>query len=275
MEQNSFHFLWISVMFWGAGCSGPLESRMIYFPDGPLRATPSDAGLAYEDLFLETRDGVRIHAWFVPKAKARGTMLWFHGNAGNMGDRVAQIKTYHDRWSVSQILIDYRGYGKSGGQISEEGTYEDGRAAMSYLLKEKGISPGALILFGRSLGAAVAVQMATEFDAAGLILETPFTSIRDMARRHYPLIGSAYPLRIRYASIDKISRVTMPLLILHGDRDNIVPFEQAERLFEAANEPKRFFRIAGAGHNDILLTADNSYHLEVGRFIAEVVKEEE
>ncbi len=262
-------------MFWGAGCSGPLETRLIYFPDRTLRATPSDAGLPYEDLSLETRDGVSINGWFVPKPGARATMLWFHGNAGNMGDRVAQIKTYHDRWSVSQMLIDYRGYGKSGGQVSEEGTYEDGRAAIAYLLKDKGIPPGALILFGRSLGAAIAVQMATEFKAAGLILETPFTSIRDLARHHYPLIGRVYPLAIRYASIDKIGRVTMPLLILHGDRDSIVPFEQGERLFQSANEPKCFFAIPGAGHNDILLRADNAYHLEVGRFIAHGVKAEE
>ena len=258
-------------MTWGAGCGGPLESRLIYFPDRTVRATPADVGLPYEDLYLETKDGVRLNAWFVPKPGARATMLWFHGNAGNMGDRVAQIKIYHQRWSVSQMLIDYRGYGKSGGEVSEEGTYEDGRAAMAYVTEDKGISPQALVLFGRSIGAAIAVQMATEFKAAGLILETPFTSIRDMARRHYPLIGRAYPLSIRYASIDKIAQVTMPLLVLHGDRDDIVPFGQGERLFQAANEPKRFFTISGAGHNDILLRADNAYHLEVAQFIAQVV----
>lgn len=251
----------------------PLENRFIFFPDPWVAASPSDVGLAYEDIFLNTRDGEKINAWFVPKEGTRATMLWFHGNAGNIGHRVAQIKLYHDRWQVNQMLVEYRGYGKSSGTVSEEGTYEDGRAAIAHLFEQKGVSSGELIIFGRSLGAAVAVQMATESESAGLILESPFTSVRDMAQRHYPVIGNLLPLKIRYDSIHKIKDVHVPLLILHGDRDRIVPVQMGRQLFEAANEPKHFFPIDGAGHNDILFQADETYHEAVVMFIGDAVKE--
>jgi fermentation-respiration switch protein FrsA (DUF1100 family) len=249
------------------GCNAPFEASLIYFPSRELRFTPSDVGLAYEDVYLDTEDGVRIHAWYVPGNPARKTLLWFHGNAGNIGDRVEYLKVYHDRWQVNQMLVEYRGYGKSGGTLSEGGTYADGQAAVAYLSRHKGLTPGHLILFGRSLGAAIAVQLATESDCAGLMLESPFTSIRDMARTHYPLLGHLVPLRIRYASIDKIGQIKCPVLILHGDRDNIVPWKHGRRLYEAAREPKRFFTIEGAGHNDILMRADESYHRTVRNFI--------
>ncbi len=255
------------ILLLSMGCSMPFEASLIYFPSRTVQFTPSDVGLAYEEVFLDTEDGVRIQAWYVPGDPAGKTLLWFHGNAGNIGDRVEHLKVYHDRWGVNQMLVEYRGYGQSGGTLSEEGTYADGRAALAHLRGQKGLSPGDLILFGRSLGAAIAVQLATETDCAGLILESPFTSIRDMARTHYPLLGHLVPLRIRYASIDKIGRIHCSLLILHGDRDTIVPQKHGRRLHEVAPEPKRFFSIEGAGHNDILLRADESYYRTVQEFI--------
>jgi len=254
------------------GCHSPIESDLIYFPAKEVLYTPSDIGLAYEEICLRTKDGVGICAWYVPCDGAVCTLLWFHGNAGNIGDRVEHLKVYHDRWRVNQMIVDYRGYGKSEGNLSEEGTYEDGRTGVRYLSSEKGVSPDHLIFFGRSLGSAVAVQMATEYPSAGLILESPFTSIRDMATTHYPLIGHIFPLRIRYDSMAKIGKVHVPLLILHGDRDAVVPFEQGKRLFEAANEPKTFFTIRNAGHNDILSLSEEDYHETVRGFIRDAVE---
>jgi len=249
------------------GCSVPIESGFIYFPDAHVAGTPSDVGLAYEEVFIRTGDGVRICAWYVPCEGAEATLLWFHGNAGNIGDRVELLKIYHDAWRVNQMIVDYRGYGKSGGKVSEQGTYEDARSALRYLASDKGVSPMALILFGESLGSAVAVQMAMESPCAGLILESPFTSVRDMAEVHYPVLGRLIPFRIRYDSIGKIGKVHVPLLILHGDRDDIVPYKLGKRLFDAANEPKTFFTVRDAGHNDILVWVKESFHETVRKFI--------
>jgi fermentation-respiration switch protein FrsA (DUF1100 family) len=256
---------WILVS--AMGCKAPIESGFIYFPAKSVAYTPSDAGLDYEEVFLQTEDGVRICVWYLPASEHAPTMLWFHGNAGNIGDRIEHLKVYHDRWRVNQMIVEYRGYGKSEGKVTEEGTYEDGRTAVRYLLTQRGVSSGELIFFGRSLGSAVAVQMAAEFPSAGLILEAPFASIRDMAKIHYPILGHLFPLRIHYDSIGKINRVQAPLLILHGDRDTIVPMKQGRRLFDAANEPKKFFVIKGAGHNDILSRAGDDYHEIVRDFI--------
>ncbi len=253
------------------GCNAPLETALIYYPEREIRMTPAEAGLAYEDLTLQTEDGVAINAWYIPYTGAETTLLWFHGNAGNMGDRVEQIRTYHDRWQVNQMVMDYRGYGRSKGKISEEGSYEDARTALKELTEKRGVPLDHIIIFGRSLGAAVAVQLAVEMNAAGLMLEAPFASIREMARRHYPLIGNLYPLKIRYASIDKIASIAMPLLILHGDRDEVVPYGQGQMLFEKAEEPKSFFTVRGGGHNDILMYADESYHEKVREFFRQSI----
>jgi pimeloyl-ACP methyl ester carboxylesterase len=244
-----------------------METSLIYFPEREIRLTPANVGLAYDDLTLRTGDGVDINAWYIPCEGADRTLLWFHGNAGNMGDRVEQIRVYRDRWRVHQLVIDYRGYGRSDGDLSEEGTYEDARTAVKYLVEQRNVPPDRLVLFGRSLGAAVAVQMALEFDCAGLMLESPFASIREMAKVHYPVIGSLFPLRIRYESIAKIGRLRVPLLILHGDRDDIVPLNQGRKLYDAAPEPKQLFIVRDAGHNDILERADERYYQTVWDFL--------
>lgn len=254
------------------GCSMPIESGFIYFPYAHVAGTPSDVGLAYEEVFIRTGDEARICAWYVPCQGAEATLLIFHGNAGNIGDRVELLRVYHDKWRVNQMIVDYRGYGKSSGKVSEHGTYEDGRAAVRYLASDKGVSAKSLILFGESLGSAVAVQTAMESPCAGLILESPFTSVRDMAEVHYPILGRLIPLSIRYDSIGKIGKFHVPLLILHGDRDAIVPYEQGKRLFGAANEPKTFFTVRDAGHNDILAWADESFHETVRKFIRDSVE---
>lgn len=271
----TFYLILIGIFLFTIGCGSPIESGLIYFPSRDVLFTPENVHLEYEDIFMQTKDGVRVHAWYIPCQEATATMLWFHGNAGNIGDRVDHLKVYHNRWKVNQMIVEYRGYGKSEGRVSEEGTYEDGRAAVRYLTSEKGVSPDKLFIFGRSLGSAVAVQMALESPCAGLMLEAPFTSVRDMAKTHYPLLGHIYPLRIRYDSIGKLDRIHVPLLILHGDQDTIVPVEMGKRLFRAANEPKTYFTIRNAGHNDILIRMDKLYHETVQDFIQKCIQDQD
>jgi uncharacterized protein len=172
------------------------------------------------------------------------------------------------RLGVSVQLFDYRGYGRSEGQPDEAGTYRDARAVYRHLVETRGVGPAALVVFGESLGAAVATQLALERPAAALILESPFTSIPDMARAAYPFLPPVGGLiRTRYDTVAKIPRLTLPLLVLHGDRDTIVPFAQGRRVFEAAGGPKRFHAIAGAGHNDTYLVGGEPYWRTLAEFL--------
>jgi fermentation-respiration switch protein FrsA (DUF1100 family) len=244
-----------------------MEKSFIFFPEKEIVETPADAGLAFEDLYLNTSDGVKINGWFVPSSGARTTLLWFHGNAGNIGHRVDPLRRLHDALSVNILMIDYREYGKSEGKVSEEGTYRDAIAAYDYLLTRSDVDPGRIILFGQSLGAAVAVELALKRKAAGLILEAPFTSIAAMAKATLPWLPIGGLISTRYDNLSKITRINLPLLILQGDRDEVVPYAQGRRLFEAAREPKTFYTITGAGHNDTYLVGGEPYDQALLRFI--------
>lgn len=247
------------------------ERRLIYIPFRGLDVEPSALALRHEEAWLTAEDGVRIHAWFLPLADARRTVLVCNGNAGNMSYRLDRAQEMQRRLGVSVQLFDYRGYGRSEGSPDEEGTYRDARAVHRYLVETKGIRPGDLVLFGESLGSAVATQLALERPAAALILESPFTSIADMARSAYPFLPPVGPLiRTRYDTIRKIPTLTLPLLVLHGDRDTIVPSSQGRRVFEAAPGPKRFFAIPGAGHNDTYVVGGDAYWRALGEFLREL-----
>lgn len=246
--------------------SGLVERRFIYLPDGDLAADPSHFGLAFEDVSFTASDGVQLHGWFVPGEKGIG-WLWFHGNAGNISRRLENLKLIHDELGVSVLLFDYRGYGRSQGTASEEGTYRDAEAALAYLRSREDIDPGKIVLFGRSLGAAVAVELATRHRPYGLVLESPFLSIQDMARRSHPFLPVASLLRTKYDSKAKIQKVEAPVLVLHGDRDEIIPFEAGRRLFEEAKEPKKFHAISGAGHNDTYVVGGKDYFSVLRRFV--------
>ena len=236
------------------------ERQLIYFPSRVLDLEPEDLGLEHEEVFLAADDGVRIHAWLLPVAGARRLVLVCHGNAGNVSHRLDRARQMQRRLGVSVLLFDYRGYGRSEGSPDEEGTYRDARAAYRYAVETKGIRPEAIVLFGESLGAAVAAQLALETPARALVLESAFTSIPDMARAAYPFLPPVGPLiRTRYATVAKARRLTLPLLMLHGERDDIVPLAQGRRVFEAAGGPKRFVTIAGAGHNDTYLVGGDAY----------------
>jgi len=245
-----------------------MESRFVFYPSRAIIATPADEGLAYDEVSFTTSDGVRLNGWFVPGKPGSATLLWFHGNAGNISHRVGNIKLLHNLLGIHVFIFDYRGYGRSGGRVSEKGTYRDAEAAYQYLRSRTDLDPSKIVFFGRSLGAAVAVETALKARCAGLILESPFTSIREMANHVFPLVGFLF--RTRYDSLSKIKKIHVPLLILHGDRDEIVPFSMGQRLFEAANEPKEFYTIKGAGHNDTYIVGGIPYFKALGRFIEKV-----
>jgi fermentation-respiration switch protein FrsA (DUF1100 family) len=249
----------------------PLADRVIFQPSRGVDLEPSQLGIAAESLFLETSDRVSIHAFYLPDrrgegARARRALLYLHGNAGNASHRLP-IAAQLAQLGSDVLLLDYRGYGLSQGRPSEAGVYADASAALAYLVEERGIPVERVVLFGSSLGGAVAVELARERPLAGVVLESTFTSVEDMARR---MVGPLARLFGGFESVRRIAHLRAPLLFLHGDRDDIVPIEQGRALFAAAPEPKTFEVIAGAGHNDITLVGGAAYFARIGRFLDEV-----
>ncbi len=234
------------------------EKHLIYFPTRAHEVTPAQLGLPHEEIVLHAEDGVRLHGWFLPMTGARLSLLICHGNGGNVSQRLDRVLLMQSQMAVDTLLFDYRGYGASAGSPDEQGTYRDARAAYRWLLA-RGRGPERVVLFGESLGAAVALQLATEVEASALVLESPFTSMPDMARAVYPFLPLWPFVRTRYDNLAKIGKLRVPLLILHGDQDNLVPFAQGRRLFDAAPEPKRFHAIAGASHNDTYMVGGERY----------------
>lgn len=243
-----------------------IERHFIYFPVLELEAAPSYFGLSFEDIYFMTEDGIRLHAWFVPGEKSP-TWLWFHGNAGNISHRLENLALIHDQLGINIFLFDYRGYGNSQGSPSEKGIYLDGEAAIEYLHSRNDIRNNQIIYFGRSLGAAIAVKMAARHPPAGLILESAFPSIPHMVRHLYPFLPVWPFLGTRYDAISVIGQVQTPLLMLHGNKDTIVPLELGQKLFEAAKGDKSFYIIPGAGHNDTYLAGGENYFQELRRFV--------
>jgi len=247
-----------------------MEESFIFFPEARIDQTPRDVGLAFDDVYFTTSDGIRLNGWFVPSPGARLTLLWSHGNAGNISHRVENIKLLHEKVKINVFIFDYRGYGRSEGKVSEEGTYRDATAALRYLRSRNDIDPKRIVFFGRSLGAAVAADLAAREECLALILETPFVSIREMAKAAFPFLPIGPLLRTRYDIVEKIEKVHVPVLVLHGDRDEVVPYEQGKRVFEAAREPKEFYAIRGAHHNDTFLAGGENYFAALRSFIERV-----
>lgn len=244
-----------------------MEDKFIFYPVSEIGQTPIDAGLPFNDIYFTTSDGVRLNGWFVSHPGANTTLLWFHGNAGNISHRVENIRLLHDKVAINIFIFDYREYGRSEGKVSEEGTYKDGEAALKYLRAREDVEPKRIVFFGRSLGAAVAAEMATRHECLALILETPFASIREMARVTFPFLPIGPFLRTRYDTVEKVKKIKAPLLVLHGDRDDIVPFAQGKKVFDAALEPKEFYTIPGARHNDTYIVGGDAYFTVLKDFI--------
>ena len=250
----------------------PLVRGMIFQPSPGIDLEPDALGIEAESLFLETEDGVRIHAFYLPGAGKRA-LLFLHGNAGNASHRLPNAAMLA-ALGLDVLLLDYRGYGLSDGEPSEEGVYADARAGLAHLVQQRGFPPERIVVFGRSLGGAVALELAVDRELAGLILESTFTNVEQMARHVVgPLGALVAPIVGWFADFDslgRIGRVRAPLLFFHGDRDEIVPLALGRVLFDAAPEPKAFEVIAGAGHNDTVEVGGRDYLARIGRFVDEV-----
>ncbi len=245
-----------------------LQGRLLYIPFREIAVTPDQVGIAYEEHRLTAADGKTLAAWWLPVENSRGVLLFCHGNAGNISHRLYPAQLFQ-KLGLSVLLFDYRGYGKSQGEPSEEGTYLDADAAWRFLREHKGIPPEKVLVFGESLGGAVAADLAWRCRPAGLILQSTFTSIPELAGKLYPLLPGRWLSRFQYRTIDKIGGIACPKLIVHSREDEIVPFSHGRALFEKAAEPKHFLEIRGT-HNETLAPADETYPRDVERFLRTV-----
>ena len=245
------------------------EKRLIYYPAAEVEVTPKALGLPFEEVAIDVEPGVRIHGWFIKAAKepSVATVLFSHGNAGNIADRLDRVLRWREV-GADFLLYDYRGYGRSTGSPDEEGTYRDGRAAYDYLVNARQVDPARLILMGESLGCAISIQLAIERKAAGLAIEAPFASIARMANAIYPFLPLGSFIRTRYENLKKIPQLKMPLLVVQGTRDEVIPVAQGKMVFEAAPQPKEYLAIEGAGHNDVYVIGGARYRSTLADFIA-------
>ena len=245
-----------------------MQRRMIYFPMGQVPA-PGEGGRANVELVrFATADGIELDGWFLraPEASAPITIIVFNGNAGNRSHRI-ELADALGQHGFQVLLMDYRGYGGNAGAPSERGLVEDSRAAFAYIVSRRDVDASRLVYFGESLGAAVAVGLASEHPPAALILRSPFTSLSDVGQHHYPFLPVRLLLRDRYPSLDRIRTINAPLLVIAGDRDGIVPIDQSRRLFDVAQDPKELLVIEGADHNDYALLAGNEMVEAIVRFL--------
>ncbi|MCR4302810.1 MAG: alpha/beta hydrolase [Gallionella sp.] len=243
------------------------QSRLVFYPevDREVAATPGQTGLQYEDIHLKTSDGIGLHGWYIPAAQPRGTVLFLHGNAGNISHRLDSVQMFH-RLGYSTLIFDYRGYGNSGGSPTEQGTYRDAEAAWRYLTEQRQIPYCRIVLFGESLGGAVAAWLAARQRPAALVIASGFTSVPDLGQQLYPYLPVRWLARIRYDTREYLRSATAPVLIAHSPEDDIIPFEHGRALFAAANPPRQFLELAG-GHNDGFIFMREAWVRVLGDFL--------
>jgi fermentation-respiration switch protein FrsA (DUF1100 family) len=245
------------------------EPRMIYFPWRAIDRTPAELGLHYEDVLLSTEDGATIHGWFLPAARPCAlTVLLLHGNAGNISHRFDKLAVLREL-GADVLIIDYRGYGRSSGSPSEQGTYRDADAAYAWLTGKRGLAPGAIVVYGESLGAAVAVDLAARHPLAGLVLESGFTSAVDVGQEMFPFLPARWLVRNRYESAAKLGRVKAAVLVLHSRDDEFFGWHHARGLYDAAPAPKRLVELRG-GHNDAFVVSADRYRSALQEFFAQL-----
>jgi uncharacterized protein len=227
-----------------------LENSLVYHPCPASRDWQPAPAPEVRDVELTAADGNRIHGWWFPKEGSEGALLYLHGNAGNLSHRGGAMRRLRDELGVSVLIIDYPGFGRSGGSPSEAGCYAAADAAYEWLTKVQKVPPGKLLIYGASLGGGVAVELASRRDHRALILAKTFTSLPDVGAGQYPWLPVRWLMRNRFDSLAKIGQCRRPVFVAHGTADRVVPCAHGERLCAAANEPKRFFRMAGVDHND-------------------------
>ncbi|MFQ5926306.1 MAG: alpha/beta hydrolase [Terriglobia bacterium] len=248
------------------------EDRLIYFPSTHRDADPHprDLGLEVEDVFFRAADGIELHAWYATaQGGARFTLLYVHGNAGNLSHRIDNI-AFLRRLPVNVFALDYRGYGRSQGRPSEAGFYRDAEAAYDYLTHRQGVPAERLVVLGQSLGAAVAVELAARRRVAGLILEGGFPSAPRVAQRVMWLPGVHRLMRTRFDATSTLRQLRRPLLVAHCTADPVIPYELGEELFQAANEPKSFVRFEAACHEPLYIADPDAYADRLREFLAGV-----
>ena len=250
------------------------QSRLVFLPHvagRDLVSSPHDIGLIYSDVELHTADGETLHGWWLPHSQARGTLLFQHGNAGNISHRLDSLRIFHEL-GLNVLIYDYRGYGQSTGRPSEQGTYTDARAAWDWLIDEAEVEAGEVLVFGRSMGGAIAAWLTTEVQPAGLIVESSFSSIADIASEYYGWLPVRWLTRIHFPTAEFVAETEVPVLVVHSRDDEIVRFEHAERILDAAGERGRLLEIQG-DHNTGFIRSEAIYQEGLERFIAEVLEQ--
>ncbi|NNL95007.1 MAG: alpha/beta hydrolase [Xanthomonadales bacterium] len=243
-------------------------------PSRALTASPADIGLAFEDVNVLTPDGEKLHGWYIHAAQARGAVLFFHGNAGNISHRLESIAKFN-RLGLEVLIIDYRGYGQSTGKAGERGLYTDAEAAWDYLVFQKGLAPDRIVIFGRSLGGAVAAQLASRQQPGGLILESVFSSGIDMARTLYRFLPARLITRLEFPVTEFVARIDCPVLVIHSRDDEIIPYAMGQRVFQAVSSARKSFLEIRGGHNTGFILSEDTYLPALAAFTRQVLGDPE
>lgn len=262
-------FICAGLVLFVSGC----VSNAMYHPERTLRYTPAVAGLTYEDIRVETQDGISISGWWVPAVRPRGTVLFCHGNGGNIASCLDSI-LLGNRLGLNVFIFDYRGYGDSDGTPTENGTYLDADAAWSYLVKERGIAPEQIIVWGRSLGGAIAARTAAVHPAGLVIVESSFASLRELVNDRFSWVPTCIVAAYAYDTRHHLEQVDVPVLVIHSRDDEMIPFCQGMMLYDAIKGPKAFVEIKGS-HNRGYLDSMNVYESGIMDFIHRYLGKEE
>jgi fermentation-respiration switch protein FrsA (DUF1100 family) len=241
------------------------EKKGIYFPARKIHLTPKEMGLEFEDVYFSSADGIKLNGWYIPAKESRTTVLFCHGNAGNISHRIEVIYLFYEL-GLNVFIFDYRGYGRSQGSPSEEGLYRDAQAAYNYLIEKRNLKDESIVIYGKSIGANVAVDLCSKVRPAALISESAFTSALDMGKKLFPFLPIKWFISIKYDALSKMKDITIPKLIIHSKDDRIIPFRHGRKLFEEAPEPKEFYPMRG-GHNEALFLAKEDFVNKIDVFL--------
>lgn len=249
------------------GCVFIAQESLVYFPNmgREIATTPASHGLPYEDVSIRTEDGETLNAWWLPAPQHRGAVLLFHGNAGNISHRIDYARMFRTL-GYSTLLVDYRGYGKSTGSPSEEGTYRDALASWQWLTATRSLAGRDIVIFGESLGGAVACWLAQRQTPRALVVASTFTSVPDLGAEVYSFLPVRLLSRFKYNTLECLPQVNAPVMVIHSPRDDIVPFSHGRKLFDAARDPKEFLEVRG-GHNDGFVFMQTEWVSALGTFL--------